>query len=462
MKKSIYVLILLLSLFSIPFMSCEKEPEENEPEEVVIPDPIDTTLTTLYHKQYNGDSHGTGTECMTFKISTGMAGTPGAYGDWVFTEAGYFLSFDLNTSSGTALPTPGTYTISNTGADFTADCGYYYSAGSYGWCSGTCFVEVDETGDESVRFIKSGAIEVEDLTGGNYRITANLTAKDDGVITAVYEGGLLSENDIANSMFEIRTGPSDGSVAGLKYYVYSPVEDEFDTEQYPVLFWLHGLGQGGGSLYAPLNGSDVKNFVSSAYQAFMDEGGFYLVVPQNPEGSAGYSMGWMTGDGTTGKSLFVGVLNNVIDEVLANDQINTDKVYVAGFSAGGLMTWHIGLNRPEDFAAVVPICPAYRPTDAELGTLVNNSIWIIHGVQDPACNFSIFTKGVKEKLEELGSTTVRLSALDPVLNPDKTVAESQHHAWVPVTYNMMYNDDTRYDPNYEGTFLDWLNACSNE
>ncbi len=351
--------------------------------------------------------------------------------------------------------------VSNKKSEWSADYGHYNSSSQSAPNKGTFFVKVDNAGNQIVRYITSGEITVEILNNGGYRISANLTATDKGVIKVTYEGGLLSENELANSKFEIKTGMPNGNVPGLRYYIFSPVKNENDTKKYPVLFWLHGMGQGGSSLYAPLNGSDVKNFSSPSYQSFLDEGGMYIVVPQNPESSGGHNMSWMTNNHQTGKSLFIDVLNNVIDEVLAGNQVDNERIFLAGFSAGGFMAWQIALNRPSTFVAIVPICPAYRPSNSELEKLVDKNIWIIHGIYDPVCNFQTLTSGVKEKLIELGSSSVRLSSLGIIKNPDGSNAESQHHAWVPVTNNMVFNDGTLYDPTLTGTFLDWLNSCKN-
>jgi len=261
----------------------------------------------------------------------------------------------------------------------------------------------------------------------------------------------------ANTVFEKRTGSASGSIAGLKYYVYSPKKSPSDTTKYPVMIWMHGAGAGGTTDYAVLNSSDVKNFASAEYQSFFPEGGFYIVAPQNPESAGGYPNSWMTTD-SAGRSVFLGAVNNIIDYVLANDQVDLNRVYIGGYSMGGFMTWQLAINRPSLYAAAFPICPAYKPTDTELSTLSNLPIWIFAGRQDPVVGYSTYIQGVKEKLESFGNTKVRQTIFETVLNPDKTMAPSQHHSWVPVTFNLKYNDGTQYDPNYSGTFLDWLKA----
>lgn len=49
-------------------------------------------------------------------------------------------------------------------------------------------------------------------------------------------------------------------------------------------------------------------------------------------------------------------LEAFLDEVLARDDIDPDRVYLTGLSMGGYGTWHLIARFPQRFAAAVPIC----------------------------------------------------------------------------------------------------------
>ena len=77
--------------------------------------------------------------------------------------------------------------------------------------------------------------------------------------------------------------------------------------------------------------------------------------------------------------LLDGVLQ-MIDEVLADSRIDPNRVYLIGFSMGGLGAWELAMRAPNRFAAVVPICVGGDPSRA--ARLSNVRLWAVHGADD--------------------------------------------------------------------------------
>jgi predicted peptidase len=46
----------------------------------------------------------------------------------------------------------------------------------------------------------------------------------------------------------------------------------------------------------------------------------------------------------------------LLDEIEVKYAVDTRRVYLTGISMGGFGTWNLGLNHPEKFAAIAPIC----------------------------------------------------------------------------------------------------------
>jgi len=277
--------------------------------------------------------------------------------------------------------------------------------------------------------------------------------------------------------FDNRVGPSVNGSPTIDYHVFSPAK-KGDTTKYPVLIWLHGMSQGM-CFREPVRGTDVANFASPEFQAKFG-GGAYVVVPRANEDLGSYategflySHSWMSGFDTSKSSGLAPELLSAINraetpsqipELVAairqffnEEQANIDlsRVYLAGFSAGGYMTWQMMLAMPDVFAAAVPICHAYFvPTDDALQTISRIPLWVICGKKDILYEPSVAP--TVAKLIETHTADLRITILENVYNPDRTSAESEHHSWVPVTYDMFYNDGKPYDEKYPEGFIDWL------
>lgn len=275
-------------------------------------------------------------------------------------------------------------------------------------------------------------------------------------------------NAIANETplqkkFDNRKGPNVGSNPAIDYHVYSPVKPG-DNTRYPVLIWLHGMGQGR-CYREPLRGTKVENFASDEYQAKFGNGA-YVVVPRANEDLGLvdtihhwlYSNSWLAGQEENGVSSQLDVLVAALRQFLAeeSENIDTSRIYLAGFSAGGYMTWQTLFAMPEIFAKAAPICHArFVPSTTQLELVSNIPLWIICGIKD-----SLYLPDVAPTISKLESThnaELRITLFETVENPDKSEAKSQHASWVPVTYDMLYNDGTAYDTAYPDGFIAWLN-----
>ena len=97
---------------------------------------------------------------------------------------------------------------------------------------------------------------------------------------------------------------------------------------------------------------------------------------------------------------------NEINEVIKAKNIDPDKVFVSGCSAGGYMTTRMLIAYPDLFAAAMINCPALdvadarggeTPTDAELASIKNSdtAIWLVQGKTDSSvkpedCSIRLF------------------------------------------------------------------------
>lgn len=134
----------------------------------------------------------------------------------------------------------------------------------------------------------------------------------------------------------------------LKYRLFRPDA----TNSVPLVVFLHGAGQRGSDNVRQLNECDAGHVVLYA----LDYRKAVVLIPQCPSDAE-----WVDED-------MVGVIVRLVSAVVSDSRLHIDpaRVYVAGFSMGGYGTWKLLLERPEMFAAVVPVCGgplSTRPRD---------------------------------------------------------------------------------------------------
>lgn len=197
------------------------------------------------------------------------------------------------------------------------------------------------------------------------------------------ENYLSNSNDLAD-LFEHNQAFSHDDI-DLLYASYTP-EDQ--TSDLPLIIWLHGAGEGGRNTRINVMGNEVTNLVTEDYQEYFGDKGAYVLAPQAP------TM-WMDYDGTNtynnsvegsnGTSYYTQTLMSLIEDYVANHNIDTDKIYIGGCSNGGYMTVNMILEYPEYFAAAFPICEAYSVNwldDDKIESIKDLPIWLTHSLDD--------------------------------------------------------------------------------
>jgi len=174
----------------------------------------------------------------------------------------------------------------------------------------------------------------------------------------------------------------------IPYNFFKPKQSVANpTEKFPLIIALHGTEY----LF-----SEQKDFLNIDYTAYMalawieEENQLkhpaYVVAPNLHRGLHLLDkiyFGWQT----NASAHFV---EELLDFLIANEQIDPARVYITGHSIGGLGTWHIGVKMHEKIAAIVPLSAAFSNNDdhydfietgLENGALQNVAVWgFIHRV----------------------------------------------------------------------------------
>lgn len=236
---------------------------------------------------------------------------------------------------------------------------------------------------------------------------------------------------------------------GLKYRLFTPSskgpKGAGRRKGRALVVWLHGGGEGGlltgGHDYYDnettlrANRGALGFATDEAQEAF---GGAYVLAPQS-------TSAWMQdGDG------FAPQIQAVIDEVVAREDIDEDRIHVLGCSNGGFMTLKMVAEQPGRFASQVPICGAvsgpegtYHLSDDTLRSLAETPTWLVAAANDDTIDAEANTVRFHELIED------SILSLYPTVEWDG-VEYPGHWSWIYVARNDPQHEDMR--------IWDWMAA----
>ena len=176
--------------------------------------------------------------------------------------------------------------------------------------------------------------------------------------------------------------------------VYTPKTFQGSRKRWPLIVFLHGTGE---------RGSDPNKLKVHSLPKIIDEKDdfpFIVVSPQCREGER-----WDPE-----------ALNAMLDDIILQLPVDTNRIYLTGLSMGGYGTWRFAIAHPERFAAIAPVCGWGHLEDVE--KLKDKPVWVFHGSKDQVVPISE-SENMVAFLKKFGSTQVQFTAY-----PD-----ANHNAW---------------------------------
>lgn len=178
----------------------------------------------------------------------------------------------------------------------------------------------------------------------------------------------------------------DGPAGELKYRLLLP--DNFDpARQYPLVLFLHGAGE---------RGSDNLSQLTHGAALFVDNRDQFPAVVLFPQAPENDYWAVVNADRSSLPFRFTYPYNgsnkvpptNALTNAMALTQrfmqkhfINTDKVYVAGLSMGGMGTLELLARQPQWFRAAIAICSGANPAIVQHFS-PDLALRIYHGADD--------------------------------------------------------------------------------
>ena len=225
------------------------------------------------------------------------------------------------------------------------------------------------------------------------------------------------------------------SKSGVNYQYFKPVNKD-DGKKHPLIIWFHGNGEGG---YKDYQNNVSQKLANRGAVAFAEDktqkifGGAYVVAPQ--------------ADDTWYNNYTKGYIKSVkamIDEFVSENNVDKNRIYIFGASAGGYMSFRMMIEYPDYFAAFstsaaaldkAAISGGVATTAQDLMKIRNKPLWMVHAQNDPTISYENTSKRVYDVLSKYGAI---LSSY-----PNVKIGETEyngHWSWIYSLRNMPVNN----------------------
>ena len=165
-------------------------------------------------------------------------------------------------------------------------------------------------------------------------------------------------------------------------YGYNP------NRSYPLILFHHGAGGRGNDNIKNLEGPCPLEWATPERQA---KNPAFIVAPQIPFNPNKKS--FKGPPSTEEMTSHIQTIHEILNSLENEFSIDTNREYVTGLSMGGESTWMSLLERPNRFAAAVPICAGDKfigVEPSELGKRFSKlPLWLFHGELDQVISVDI-------------------------------------------------------------------------
>jgi predicted peptidase len=169
-----------------------------------------------------------------------------------------------------------------------------------------------------------------------------------------------------------------------------------DVGPAPLLLFLHGIGErgNGGAELARVHAWGITKFRAEKTPVTDQPFPFLLVAPQCPADRQ-----WSDPD-------MVAAVERLLDELLDQGTVDPRRLYLTGFSMGGVGVFSLALRAPGRFTAIAPVCGRCLDPSA-LSTLAHLPIWLAYAEDDEVRKLALGSKEAADRLAPFGNLEVR-------------------------------------------------------
>ncbi len=179
-----------------------------------------------------------------------------------------------------------------------------------------------------------------------------------------------TENDAAAATTEERSFSAE---IKIYYDLYVPKDEAEAREARPLLIALHGYGANKRQMMREARAIVPEGFAIASLQGFHQ----HMRDPKEEGGPLRYGFGWVTNfHPEESVALHHRAVNTVIDSLVDEKVVDTNRVFLLGFSQSCALNYRYAFTYPERLRGVVGICgglpgdwdtsPLYKPTGASV------------------------------------------------------------------------------------------------
>ena len=170
----------------------------------------------------------------------------------------------------------------------------------------------------------------------------------------------------------------------------------YDTDKkYPLVLFHHGGGGSGNDNKRQFEGPCPREWAGLERQK---DNPCFIVAPQIP------SSGSRDRENQSNRAEImrehIRTIHEILDHLESEYSIDKCREYVTGLSMGGECTWISIIERPDRFAAAVPVCAGDKfigLSASERGRkFAQFPLWIFHGAEDDVISVDVSREVVKE------------------------------------------------------------------
>lgn len=179
-----------------------------------------------------------------------------------------------------------------------------------------------------------------------------------------------------NAMFESHQYIAENGDT-LDYRLLQPADVQ-ESQKYPLVVFLHGAGERGSDNKIQLKHGVFELCTPQRRQDFP----CFLLAPQCPKDQLWAAFDWKNLQALEPQAISrsLALTFETIDLWMKQAPIDADRIYITGLSMGGYGTWDAIAQRPDFFAAAMPICGGGNPLTAE--KVKHIPIACFHGAED--------------------------------------------------------------------------------
>ena len=220
----------------------------------------------------------------------------------------------------------------------------------------------------------------------------DVTAKVNGVRLSEEDAAEIAARPIVRDLYQARSF-TDSDNYTVEYQLFVP-EDYDPKKKYPLVVFHHG---GGDNVMKNPGGEVLREWILPEMQS---DNPCFIAALQFP-GKESKSVH----DGSFTMRGHIRTFHEALDGLEKEFSIDTNREYVTGLSFGGECTWISLVERPNRFAAGVPICGTEGYSDVTVEERVEKvgqvPVWIFHGDADDVVSVDV-SRNIVKALKDAG------------------------------------------------------------